>query len=172
MTYADGTHSIPQCQHIKFGCRGITPKKEYNIHNMTKVWNQEWFQLINNRYWSNFQHSWYQNMPVDLMGSWAILIYPSLYPSIFIRSILLIIHPFPCQSSEFLISCIFIYLNPVGLCPLPLTFSCCLNLMDFPALSCESWSLSLCNIQHYQLYLVELHPNCFLIKYSHLRLNV
>ena len=27
-------------RHIKVRCRGITQKKEYNIHNMVKVWNQ------------------------------------------------------------------------------------------------------------------------------------
>jgi len=29
--------TVPKCQHIKFRCRGITQKKEYNIQNMAKV---------------------------------------------------------------------------------------------------------------------------------------
>jgi hypothetical protein len=33
-------HSVLKRQHIKFRCRGLTQKKEYNIHNMTKVSNQ------------------------------------------------------------------------------------------------------------------------------------
>jgi len=33
--------NIPKRRHIQFRRRGITQKKEYNIHNMTKVWNQE-----------------------------------------------------------------------------------------------------------------------------------
>jgi len=33
--------SVPKRPHIKFRRRGITPKKEYNIQNMAKVWNQE-----------------------------------------------------------------------------------------------------------------------------------
>jgi len=33
--------SVPKRRHIKFRRRGIAQKKEYNIHNMTKVWNQE-----------------------------------------------------------------------------------------------------------------------------------
>jgi len=33
--------SVPKRQYIKFRRRGITQKKEYNIQNMVKVWNQE-----------------------------------------------------------------------------------------------------------------------------------
>jgi len=29
--------SVPKRRHIKFRFRGITQKKEYNIHNMAKV---------------------------------------------------------------------------------------------------------------------------------------
>jgi len=32
--------SVPKCRHIKFGRRGITQKKAYNIRDMAKVWNQ------------------------------------------------------------------------------------------------------------------------------------
>jgi hypothetical protein len=34
--YEDGTDSVPKHQHIKFRCRGITQKKEYNIQNTAK----------------------------------------------------------------------------------------------------------------------------------------
>jgi hypothetical protein len=34
--------SVPKRRHIKFGRRGITQKKAYNIQNTAKVWNQEW----------------------------------------------------------------------------------------------------------------------------------
>jgi len=34
-------HSVPKRRHIKFRGRGITQKKEYNIRNTAKVWNQE-----------------------------------------------------------------------------------------------------------------------------------
>jgi hypothetical protein len=34
-------HSVPKRRHIKFRRRGITQKKEYNIQNTAKVWNQE-----------------------------------------------------------------------------------------------------------------------------------
>ena len=41
--YEDGTgKSVPKCRHIKFRCWGINQKKEYNIQNKVKVWNQEW----------------------------------------------------------------------------------------------------------------------------------
>ena len=33
-------HSVPKRRHIKFRCRGITKKKECNIQNKAKVWNQ------------------------------------------------------------------------------------------------------------------------------------
>jgi len=33
--------SVPKRRHIKFRDREITEKKEYNIHNTAKVWNQE-----------------------------------------------------------------------------------------------------------------------------------
>jgi hypothetical protein len=33
--------SVPKRRHIKFRRRGITQKETYNIHNTTKVWNQE-----------------------------------------------------------------------------------------------------------------------------------
>ena len=33
--------SVPKCRHIRFRRRGITQKKEYNISNIVKVWNQE-----------------------------------------------------------------------------------------------------------------------------------
>jgi len=33
--------SVPKRRHIKFRRRSITKKKEYNIHKMTKVLNQE-----------------------------------------------------------------------------------------------------------------------------------
>ena len=32
---------VPKRRHIKFRRRGFIQKKEYNIHNTTKVWNQE-----------------------------------------------------------------------------------------------------------------------------------
>ena len=41
MTSDDGIHSVPKCWHIKFRCQGIIQMKEYNIHNMVKVCNQE-----------------------------------------------------------------------------------------------------------------------------------
>jgi len=37
--------SVPKRRHIKFSRRGITQKKAYNIRNMAKVWNQEYFKL-------------------------------------------------------------------------------------------------------------------------------
>ena len=39
-TYEDGTNSAPKRRNIKFRRRGITQKKEYNIHNTKKVLNQ------------------------------------------------------------------------------------------------------------------------------------
>ena len=33
------TQSVPKCWHLKFRRRGITRKREYNIHNTMKVWN-------------------------------------------------------------------------------------------------------------------------------------
>jgi hypothetical protein len=33
--------SVPKRRNIKFGCRGITQKKKYNIQNTAKVLNQE-----------------------------------------------------------------------------------------------------------------------------------
>jgi len=33
--------SASKCRHIKFGCWGVTLKKEYNIQNTAKVLNQE-----------------------------------------------------------------------------------------------------------------------------------
>jgi hypothetical protein len=33
--------------HLNYRRRGITQKKAYNIQNTVKVWNQEWFYLIN-----------------------------------------------------------------------------------------------------------------------------
>jgi hypothetical protein len=33
--------SVPKCRQLKLRCRGITQKKQYNIQNMAKVWNQE-----------------------------------------------------------------------------------------------------------------------------------
>jgi len=41
--------SGPKRQHIKFRCLGITQKKECNIQNTAKIWNQEkypWFQAF------------------------------------------------------------------------------------------------------------------------------
>jgi len=34
--------NVPKCRHIKFRRRGITQKKENNIRNTVKVWNQEY----------------------------------------------------------------------------------------------------------------------------------
>jgi len=34
-------HSVPKRRYIKFRRQGITQKKEYNIQNTAKVWNQE-----------------------------------------------------------------------------------------------------------------------------------
>jgi hypothetical protein len=39
--YEAGRDSVPKRRHIKFRGRGITQKKEHNIQNMAKVWNQE-----------------------------------------------------------------------------------------------------------------------------------
>jgi len=36
-------NSVPKRRHTKFRSRGITQKKAYNIQNMAKVWNQEYF---------------------------------------------------------------------------------------------------------------------------------
>jgi hypothetical protein len=36
-----GTDSVLKHRHIKFGCRGITQNKEYNIQSTVKVLNQE-----------------------------------------------------------------------------------------------------------------------------------
>jgi hypothetical protein len=33
--------NVPKRRNIKFRCRGIAQKKEYNIQNTAKVWNQE-----------------------------------------------------------------------------------------------------------------------------------
>ena len=38
--------SVPKRRHIKFGRRGITQKKTYNIQNTAKVWNQECTHII------------------------------------------------------------------------------------------------------------------------------
>jgi len=41
--------SVPKRRSIKFRSRGITQKKEYNIHNTTEVWNQDFpfcFNLV------------------------------------------------------------------------------------------------------------------------------
>jgi hypothetical protein len=38
--------SVPKRRHIKFRRRGITQKKEYNIQNTAKVWNQEPFKKL------------------------------------------------------------------------------------------------------------------------------
>jgi hypothetical protein len=37
--------SVLKHHHIEFRCWGITQKREYNIHNMVKVWNQVWTNL-------------------------------------------------------------------------------------------------------------------------------
>jgi hypothetical protein len=52
-THEDGTDSFPKCQHIKFRCRGITRKKEYNIQNTVKVGNHELrnLKMFPNGYW-------------------------------------------------------------------------------------------------------------------------
>jgi len=34
-------HSVPKRLHIKFRRRGIAQKKEYNIQNTAKVWNEK-----------------------------------------------------------------------------------------------------------------------------------
>jgi len=39
--FEDGTDGVPKRRHIKFRHRVITQKKEYNIQNRPKVWNQE-----------------------------------------------------------------------------------------------------------------------------------
>ena len=38
--------SIKKRWHIKFRCQGITRKKEYNIQNIMKVWNQEHYRNV------------------------------------------------------------------------------------------------------------------------------
>jgi hypothetical protein len=38
--------SVPKRRHIKFGCRGITQKKAYNIQKTAKVWNQEYKDIF------------------------------------------------------------------------------------------------------------------------------
>jgi len=38
--------SVPKRRHMKFRCRGITQKKQYNIQNTSKVWNQKFFKLL------------------------------------------------------------------------------------------------------------------------------
>jgi len=40
-TYEDRTDNVSKRRHIKFRRRGITQKKNYNIQNMAKAWNQE-----------------------------------------------------------------------------------------------------------------------------------
>jgi len=39
--YEDGIESVPKRRYIKFRSQGIAQKKEYNIQNTAKVWNQE-----------------------------------------------------------------------------------------------------------------------------------
>jgi len=49
--------SVPKHWHIKFRCQRITQKKEYNIQNTAKVWNQESCLSLKGRLsyeWSNF----------------------------------------------------------------------------------------------------------------------
>jgi hypothetical protein len=38
--------SIKKRRHTKFRRQGVTQKKEYNIQNMMKVWNQEYYRNI------------------------------------------------------------------------------------------------------------------------------
>jgi len=45
-TYEVGTDSVPKRRHIQFRRRGITQKKQYNIHNKTKALNQELFKSV------------------------------------------------------------------------------------------------------------------------------
>ena len=45
-TSEDGTDSVLKHGHIKFRCRGVTQKKEYNIQNTANVWNQELMALF------------------------------------------------------------------------------------------------------------------------------
>ena len=40
------SQSAPKHWHTKFRCQGITQKKEYNIHNMAKAWNQDGNRLL------------------------------------------------------------------------------------------------------------------------------
>jgi hypothetical protein len=37
--------NVAQCRHKKVRCRWITQKKEHNIQNKTKIWNQVWLLL-------------------------------------------------------------------------------------------------------------------------------
>jgi hypothetical protein len=46
---------VPKRRHIKFRGRGITQKKEYNIHNTTKVWNHAEKLSWTGRYQSHLQ---------------------------------------------------------------------------------------------------------------------
>ena len=41
-------NSVPKRRHIKFRRRGITHKKENNIQNKAKVWNQEYIHICKN----------------------------------------------------------------------------------------------------------------------------
>jgi len=41
--------SVPKRRNIKFRRRGITQKKEYNVQNMAKAWNQGRLELLNAR---------------------------------------------------------------------------------------------------------------------------
>jgi hypothetical protein len=38
--------SVPKHRHINVRGQGITQKKEYNIYNKEKVWNQEQAKLL------------------------------------------------------------------------------------------------------------------------------
>jgi len=48
--------SVPKRPHIKFRSRGITQKKEYNIQNTAKVWNQEEKLFGTDKYQSHIQY--------------------------------------------------------------------------------------------------------------------
>jgi len=44
--------SVPKRRYRKFRRGGFTQKKEYNILNMAKVWNQESGSLLWTRWWT------------------------------------------------------------------------------------------------------------------------
>ena len=65
--------SVPKRRHIKFRCRGIAQKKEYNIQNTAEVWNQDTcFFLIQFQNFSCITHIrstylWPHNVPLTVL---------------------------------------------------------------------------------------------------------